>query len=165
MPTLSKQEKKEKPTQPDHFDLLDDNGDPIKEPKVKIAIKCGNSDAPVHELRYFCVKDKGDHVIVWPKDYHSLHIVRFFIAGIEYRDNINSYLGEFQGTLEAEPTNPYDKNAIKVLAPDGHHVGYVPKDMTDEIRKESTPPCSCFFYIGKRNGIYFSECYITRKNP
>ena len=165
LPTLSTQEKKEKPTQPDHFDLLDDNGDPIKEPKVKIVIEGGNSDAHVQELRYFCVKDKGYYVTVWPKDYNHFDMVRFNIAGIEYRENINSYLGESQGTLEAEPTNPYDKNAIKVLAPDGHHVGYVPKDMTDEIRKESTLPCSCFFYIGKRNGNYFSDCYITRKNP
>ena len=34
--------------QPRHFDLLDENGDPI-----------GASDAPVQELQYFCIKDKG----------------------------------------------------------------------------------------------------------
>ena len=33
-------------------------------------------------------------------------------------------------TLEAEPTNPYDSNAIKVLM-NGEFVGYVPKDSTD----------------------------------
>ncbi len=138
--------------QPRHFDLLDDNGDPI-----------GASDAPVQELQYFCIKDKGYHVIVWPKNYSSFDIVRFHIAGIEYRGNLDNYLGEFVGTFEAEPTNKYDPNAIKILAPDGHHVGYVPKEMTAEVRKVNNLPCPCFFYIGNRNGIYFSDCYIPQK--
>lgn len=149
---------------PTHFDLLDDNGEPISAPKMKIVIDSGDSDAPVQELQYFCVKDKGYHVTVWPKDYNHFDMVRFNIAGIEYRDNINSYLGEFQGTLEAEPTNPYDKNAIKVLAHDGHHVGYVPKDMTDEVRAFTQLPCKCFCYIGSNNGIYYSDCYVKRKS-
>ena len=124
----------------------------------------GASDTPVQELQYFCIKDKGYHVIVWPKNYSSFDIVRFHIAGIEYRGNLDNYLGEFIGTFEVEPTNKYDPNAIKILAPDGHHVGYVPKDMTAEVRKVTNPPCHCFFYIGKRNGIYFSDCYILRPN-
>ena len=56
------------PQQPKHFDLLDDNGDPIKSPKVKIVIGGGDSNAPVQELQYFCIKDKGNYVSVWPKD-------------------------------------------------------------------------------------------------
>jgi hypothetical protein len=140
--------------QPRHFDLLDDNGDPI-----------GASDAPVQELQYFCVKDKGYHVSVWPKDYSQFDIVEFNIAGMSHRDNIDEYLGEFKGTLEAEPDNAYDSNAIKVLAADGNHVGYVPKDMTSEIRSEATLPCSCYCYIGCNDGIYYSDCYILRKNP
>ena len=124
---------------------------------------------PIHEpsvqrLQYFCIKDKGYYVTVWPKDYNHFDMVRFCIAGIEYRDNIDEYLGESVGVLEAEPTNPYDPNAIKILAHNGHHVGYVPKDMTDEVRKVTNLPCPCFFYIGKRNGIYFSDCYIPLKN-
>ena len=146
-----------------HFDLLDDNGDPIREPKVKKAIGSGDSDAPVQELKYFCIKDKGYHVSVWPKDYNHFDMVRFCIAGIEYRDNIDEYLGESVGVLEAEPKNPYDPNAIKILAHDGHHLGYVPKDMTAEVRKVANLPCPCFLYIGKRNGIYFSDCYISQK--
>ena len=151
--------KKEEPQeqQPIHFDMLDENGDPIRDqPQAgKPAVK---------ELQYFCIKDKGYHVTVWPKDYNHFDMVRFNIAGIEYRDNIDEYLGESVGVLEAEPTNPYDPNAIKILTHDGHHVGYVPKDMTDEVRKVANLPCSCFFYIGKRNGIYFSDCYIPFKN-
>ena len=159
-------------SQPMHFDLLDDDGNPIKEDapisaasqsKVKVVIDGGDSDAPVQELEYFCIKDKGYHVTVWPNDVSQFDIVEFNIAGMSHRDNIHDYLGEFKGTLEAEPTNTYDPNAIKVLAPDGHHIGYVPADMTSEIRKESILPCPCFCYIGCNNGTYFSDCYIHRK--
>ena len=146
--------------QPRHFDLLDDNGDPIGAPKMKIIIDGGDSDAPVQELQYFCIKDKGYHVSVWPKDYSQFDIVEFNIAGMSHRDNIDEYLGEFKGTLEAEPDNAYDPNAIKVLAVDGHHVGYVPKYMTADVRKYATLPCPCFCYIGENDGTYFSDCYI-----
>ena len=121
-----------------------------------------NPDAPVQNLQYFSIKDKGYHVSVWPKDHSQFDIVEFNIAGLSYRDNIDNYLGEFKGTLEAEPTNTYDSNAIKVLAADGHHVGYVPKDMTSEVLKETALPCPCFCYIGENGGVYFSDCYITR---
>lgn len=159
-------------SQPMHFDLLDDDGNPIKEDapisatsqsKVKVVIGGCDSDAPVQELKYFCVKDKGYHVTVWPNNVSQLDIVEFNIAGMSHRDNIDGYLGEFKGTLEAEPTNAYGPNAIKVLAPDGHHLGYVPADMTGEIRNEVTLPCPCFCYIGCNNGTYFSDCYIHRK--
>lgn len=132
--------------------------------KPKIVVGNYNDDAKVEELRYFCIKDKGYHVSVWPKDYDQFDIIEFNIAGMSYCENIDNYLGEFVGTFEAEPTNPYGPNAIKILAHDGHHVGYVPRDMTSEVRKVATLPCPCFFYIGKRNGIYFSDCYIPLKN-
>ena len=156
-----------------HFDLLDDDGNPIKEDapisatsqsKVKVVIGGGKSDAPVQKLKYFCIKDKGYHTSVWPKDYDQFDIVEFNIAGMSHRDNIDDYLGECVGTLEPEPTNEYDPNAIKVLAHDGHHLGYVPKDMTDEIRDNATLPCQCFCYIGENDGVYFSDCYILRPN-
>jgi hypothetical protein len=122
-----------------------------------------SADAPVQNLQYFSIKDKGYHVSVWPKDHSQFDIVEFNIAGLSYRDNIDNYLGEFVGTLEAEPTNAYDSNAIKVLAADGHHVGYVPKDMTAEVRNNFTLPCSCYCYIGNNNGTYYSDCYILCK--
>ena len=139
---------KQRKQQSMHFDLLDDNGDPIQyEPLVQ-------------QLQYFCVKDKGYHVSVWPKDNRVGENIEFDIAGMSYRENIDDYIGEHAGTLEAEPDNDYDQNAIKVLAEDGHHVGYVPKNMTDEVRKHSHLPCQCYFYIGVNNGTYFSDCYI-----
>lgn len=135
--------------QPIHFDLLDENGNTLNEPVVQ-------------ELQYFCIKDKGYHVSVWPKDAGMQHLdyIDFPIAGMSYRGNLDDYLGEHVGTLEPEPTNPYDANAIKILAEDGHHVGYVPKDMTAEVRKSATLPSTCYFYIGENDGTYFSECYI-----
>ena len=133
--------------QPIHFDLLDENGNTLKEPVVQ-------------ELQYFCIKDKGYHVTVWPKDNKICEVLEFNIAGMSYRDGIDDYLGEHVGTLEAEPINEYDPNAIRILAEDGHHVGYVPKDMTSEIRKSATLPCTCYFYIGENGGTYYSDCYI-----
>ena len=165
--------KNEQKSQPMHFDLIDDDGNPVKEDapisatsqsKVKVVIDVGNSDEPVQVPQYFCIKDKGYHVTVWPNDVSQFDIVEFNIAGMSHRDNIDDYLGEFKGTLEAEPTNAYDPKAIKVLAADGHHVGYVPKDMTSEIRDNATLPCPCFCYIGENDGVYFSDCYILRQN-
>lgn len=148
---VSNKDKPQQPSQqPIHFDLLDDNGEPLTEEPI------------VKKLQYFCVKDKGYHVSVWPKDQgmQNLDYIEFDIAGMSFRENIEEYTGEHSGTLEAEPTNPYDANAIRILAEDGHHVGYVPKDMTAEVRKHSKLPCRCYFYIGENDGSYFSDCYI-----
>ena len=144
-----------------HFELLDDDGEPL--PNYHQSVRRQPIEEPkVRRLRYFCVKDKGYHVSVWPKDQgmQNLDYIEFNIAGMSHRDNIEDYLGEHAGRLEAEPSNPYDHNAIKILAGDGHHVGYVPKDMTTEVRKHSKLPCTCYFYIGENDGTYFSDCYI-----
>ena len=148
-------QKHQQSQQPIRFDLLDDNGNPLPNEPV------------VHELQYFCIKDKGYHVTVWPKDQgmQNLDYIEFDIAGMSYRENIDEYLGEHVGTLEAEPTNPYDANAIKILAEDGHHVGYVPKDMTGAVRDFATLPCTCYFYIGNNDGIYYSDAYISNVSP
>ena len=141
----------EKPQRtPIKFEVVNDNGNQkISEPVVQ-------------ELEYFCIKDKGYHVSVWPKDagMQNLDYLDFPIAGITYREKIDNYLGECVGTLEEEPDNPYDSNAIKVLAGDGHHVGYVPRDTIFDVRKFTTLPCKCYVYIGENDGVYFSDCYI-----
>lgn len=135
-------------------------------PSIKVVVGEG-SDAPVQKLKYFCVKDKDYHVSVWPKGSNNwlpdFDFLEFNIAGMSYRDNIDNYLGECVGTLEPEPTNEYDPNAIKVLANDGHHVGYVPMDQTQHVRNFTTLPCQCYIYIGKNDEIYFSDCYINNK--
>lgn len=147
--------------QPMHFDLLDENGDKIQKPQVKIVVGGGNPNAPIQELRYFCIKDKGYHVSVWPKDQRIGDYLEFQIAGLNHVAGINNYLGEFAGTLEPEPTNPYDENAIKILAHDGHRVGYVTKDQTKYVRDFTSLPCPCYCYIGCNEDHYFSCCYIN----
>lgn len=152
--------KKEEPQeqQPIHFDMLDENGDPIRDQPQA-------GKPAVQELQYFCIKDKGYHVSVWPKDQgiQNLDYIEFEIAGLSFRDDIDNYLGEHAGTLEADPNNEYDANAIKILAGDGHHVGYVPKDMTATVREFTSLPCVCYIYIGQNDGTYFSDAYITPK--
>lgn len=146
-----------------HFDLLDDNGDPIKEPKVKIVIDGGDSNAHIKELQYFCIKDKGYHVSVWPKDQGIGDYLEFPIAGITHGEHVDEHLGEFAAILEPDPTNPYDQNAIKIVTSEGHRVGYVPKDQTAFVRDFTTLPCRCYCYIDTNDCMYFTDCYITRK--
>lgn len=118
----------------------------------------------VQRLRYFCIKDKGYHVSVWPKDQGIGDYLEFPIAGITHGEHVDEHLGEFAATLEPDPTNPYDQNAIKIVAREGHRVGYVPKDQTQYVRDFTTLPCRCYCYIGTNNGHYFTDCYITRND-
>ena len=151
--------------QPSYFNILDDNGDPIGTPIIKIIIGDGDSDAPVQELQYFCTKDKGYHVSVWPKDQYIGDYLEFNIAGITHGERASEHLGEFIANLVPEPTNPYDSDAIKIVTDNGHRIGYVPRDTTSAIRDFTSLPCTCYCYIGQHDGTYFSDCYITRKNP
>ena len=36
-------------------------------------------------------------------------------------------------SLEAEPTNPYDANAVKVLSRHGRQIGYLSRDMAEKV--------------------------------
>jgi hypothetical protein len=167
--------KYQSPEMPTHIDLLDDNGEPINSsddrvrpseaPHIRVVI-CSDDgkDAPVQELQYFCVKDKGYNVSVWPKnqDLQGIDYIEFNIAGITHGEHIDEHLGEFVATLVPDPTNPYDANAIKIMTDNGHRVGFVPRDTTVEIRDFTTLPCQCYCFIGNNNGTYFSVCYITK---
>ena len=131
-------------------------------------IKPNNTVAQTKELKFFCIKDNGYNVSVWPKDKDEFDIVRFNIAGItHYKQTAMQHLGETMGFLAAEPDNPYDENAIKIVTPTWEAVGYVPRDMTDEVRKHATLPCPCLFYIGyytDSDGIHFyTDAYIDLK--
>ena len=61
------------------------------------------------------------------------------IAGINYRDGIADYLGDFEGYLQPDPDNEHDPNAIAIYHSDGHHLGYIPQNMTDDIRDCGLP--------------------------
>lgn len=56
------------------------------------------------------------------------------IAGINFRRGISNYVGLSTGSLQPEPTNKYDPNAIAVRANDGHLLGYIPAEETEDVR-------------------------------
>lgn len=60
--------------------------------------------------------------------------IQTYIAGVPHRkpDLSDLKIGNFV-TLEPEPTNEYDPNAIKVWY-NGVHLGYIPKKMTEAIK-------------------------------
>ena len=121
-------------------------------------------------LRHFCTSDNGyGYITVWPKDQMIPDYMEFDIAGTSYRKGLMKYTGEFKGRLEEEPTNEYDPKAIKILVEDGHHIGYVPKGMTDSIREFMPIPCTCYCYLHRRRedgkNIFFGSAYITKTPP
>ena len=68
----------------------------------------------------------------WTSIFDDLRILS--IAGINHRQNINHYKGRNTVALVPEPKNEFDPNAIKVIAEDGHHLGYIRRDQTDMVR-------------------------------
>lgn len=81
----------------------------------------------------------------------------FNIAGINYRKGIVNYVGEFIGYIEPEPTNKYDPDAIAIYHADGHHLGYIPSNYTQDIREQDVQfPLPVFGYI--------EECYDDYEN-
>lgn len=124
-----------------------------------------NPNAEVQELKFFCIKDKGYHVSVWPKDVYQPDFIEFEIAGITHHADVAmKHLGESMALLVAEPDNPYDPNAIRVMTPDWQLLGYVPRDMTDIIHEHTSgSTCPCFIYIGYRedDDIFYTDAYIN----
>ena len=161
-------EKQKAAEQPAHFDLLDDNCDPIpsSDDRSRASASHPIDEPSVQRLRYFCIKDKGYHVSVWPKDqgFQGIDYIEFNIAGITHGEHVDDHMGEFAATLEPDPTNPYDQNAVKIVTSEGHRVGYVPKDQTTYVCDFATLPCRCYCYIGTNDGMYFTDCYIKKES-
>lgn len=61
------------------------------------------------------------------------------IAGINYRNGIADYLGDFEGYLQPDPDNEHDPNAIAVYHKDGHPLGFIPAACTDYVRALGLP--------------------------
>ena len=55
------------------------------------------------------------------------------IAGINHRQGISRYVGRVECALVPEPDNEYDPDAIKIVAEDRHHLGYIPSGQTDLV--------------------------------
>lgn len=90
---------------------------------IRGAIMSGEYKGPWPELR-----DDGG----WLSIFDNLRILK--IAGINHRKNIASYVGRLDVALVPEPENEFDPNAIKIIAEDRHHLGYIPSDQTDLVR-------------------------------
>jgi hypothetical protein len=114
-------------------------------------------------LQYFGARNNGNYVSVWPKD-HGDVAFECNIVGCFYRHDIQNYIGEFKGYLMAEPGNRHDSNAIKVMAEDGHCVGYIPRNQTKKIRQNHRLPCDCYCFIDVRMGdegpLFFTCVYL-----
>ena len=123
-----------------------------------------NHNAEVQELKFFCIKDKGYHVSVWPKDVYQPDFIEFEIAGITHHADVAmKHLGESMAVLAEEPDNPYDPNAIRIMTSNWQLLGYVPRDMTEEVRRHTKLSCPCFVYIGYReeDDIFYTDAYIN----
>ena len=86
------------------------------------AIKSETYRGPLPEKR-----DDGG----WLSIYDNLRILK--IAGINYRDGISRYVGRVNCALVPEPDNEYDPDAIKIVAEDRHHLGYIQSGQTDLV--------------------------------
>jgi len=145
------------------------SSDQPRTPIVTPAHSAANSNTAVakpeaQKLQHFCIKDKDYHISVWPKDqgFQGLDYIEFTVAGITYGEHVDRHLGEFDATLEPDPSNPYDAQAIKILASNGDRIGYVPKDMTNEVRNFTNLPCKCYCFISENNGVFYSCCYVNK---
>jgi hypothetical protein len=103
-------------------------------------------------------------------DYIKLEVVskcnyiRFDIAGIGYRKGVGKCLGEFEGRLVPEPSNPHDSHAVKIIHPNGTHVGYVPRNYDgDRVRYDLQLPCKCHCIILKGEKGYYGICTVPNK--
>ena len=68
----------------------------------------------------------------WTSIFDDLRILS--IAGINHRQSISHYKGRNTVALVPEPQNEFDPNAIKVIAEDGHHLGYIQRHQTEMVR-------------------------------
>ena len=101
--------------------------------------------------------------------YDNLRILK--IAGINFRKGINRYTGRVMCALVPEPDNEYDPDAIKIVAEDRHHLGYIPTDYTDMVRSMAGGvfPYRCEAHIYEANDeddkhdFFYGYVYIVRK--
>ena len=90
---------------------------------IRDAILSNSYNGPLPERR-----DDGG----WLSIFENLRILK--IAGINRREGIGRYVGRVDCALVPEPDNEFDPEAIKVVADDRHHLGYVPADQTAFVR-------------------------------
>lgn len=95
-------------------------------------------------------KDITDNLLSESYDYESTKKELIELGMIDER--IYKYTPDvLDAEIVPEPNNPHDPNAIKVLV-DGIHIGYVPADKTDRVKKlletKQLHDITCEFYGG-----------------
>lgn len=90
---------------------------------IRDAILSNSYSGPLPERR-----DDGG----WLSVFENLRILK--IAGINHREGIDRYVGRVDCALVPEPDNEFDPEAIKIVADDRHHLGYIPADQTAFVR-------------------------------
>lgn len=110
----------------------------VGDQKTIDAINSMAYDGPLPEKR----NDGG-----WLSVYDNLRILK--IAGINHRQGIERYIGRVDCALVPEPKNEFDPDAIKVVAEDSHHLGYIPSNQTDFVRSMTANefPYRCTAFI------------------
>lgn len=93
--------------------------------------------------------------------YDTLRILK--VAGINHRKDIGRYTGRLEVALVPEPTNQFDPNAIKIVAEDGHHLGYIESHYTDFVRSLAldTFPYRCTCFISKHEDEFDGHVFYT----
>lgn len=104
----------------------------------------------------------------WLSIYKNLRILK--IAGINHRIDIERYVGRVECALVPEPENEYDPYAIKIVAEDSHHIGYIPSSQTDFVRSLTADefPYHCIAFIREcqddvdGHNFFVGSVYIKR---
>ena len=105
----------------------------------------------------------------WTSIFDELRILS--VAGINHRDGIVRYTGRNTVALVPEPKNEFDPQAIKVVAEDGHHLGYIRRDQTDMVRSWAADRfpmyCTCRIEEHEDDGdghrFYVGYIYLLKK--
>ena len=134
--------------------------DEVGRADVHQQINDGTYQGPLPERR----NDGG-----WTSIFDELRILS--VAGINHRDGIVRYTGRNTVALVPEPKNEFDPQAIKVVAEDGHHLGYIRRDQTDMVRSwardEFPMYCTCRIEEHEDDGdghrFYVGYIYLLKK--
>ena len=134
--------------------------DLVGDTKTLKAIDDKTYNGPLPERR-----DDGGYL----RMYDNLRILS--IAGINHRTGIDRYVGRVECALVPEPENEFDPNAIKIVAEDRHHLGYIASGQTDFVRSLTcdTFPYRCTsFIVAKEDEVtgrkfFVGHVYIVKQ--
>lgn len=90
------------------------------------------------------------------------------IKGTSFRTGLSSCVGDFDGQLVPEPTNPYDPNAIAIKWHGKTLLGYVDRELTADVREFTMLPCNCHGMLvrdsdDKGHIYYWGQVVVMKK--